>query len=159
MNCHQCGHKMTRHYEDTHFPESGLDNVWLTNAFHWRCECGEDALELKPVPSILDAITRAVLAKPAPLTGQEIRYLRKAAGLKSKELAEILAVDMITMSKWEREMQPIKSSHERAIRLVVAGLLDLDAGALIRETFPRITPGAELPPQKIVIDQANLFGQ
>ena len=63
------------------------------------------------------AMTRAMC--PQKLNGQEIRFLRAAAGCKAAQLAEKIGVDPATVSRWETGVQPISESYEKHLRLFV----------------------------------------
>ena len=63
------------------------------------------------------AMVRAVF--PQKLTGAEIKFLRKAAGWRAKDLAEKLGVAPETVSRWEHAAPPISEQWERHLRLAV----------------------------------------
>lgn len=64
------------------------------------------------------AIARAL--HPRKLDGDEIRFLRKAAGWKAIEMAAELDVDKSTMSRWENGKGiPMGNGAEKHLRLAV----------------------------------------
>jgi len=50
------------------------------------------------------------------LKGRDIRFLRKALDLPSKELADRLEVAQETMSRWENDKAPIGPENEKLLR-------------------------------------------
>ena len=71
--------------------------------------------------------------KNPPMSGAEFRELRTPCGEQS-EVAEILDVHRVTLSKWERDKQPIPGPARYAIRALnilavqkQAKLAELDA--------------------------------
>lgn len=51
------------------------------------------------------------------MTPAELRRRRKALGLTQKQLAAVLGRHVITVSKWEAEMQPIDAPETLALAL------------------------------------------
>jgi transcriptional regulator with XRE-family HTH domain len=64
------------------------------------------------------------------LSGQEIRFLRKALDETAKELAEHLDVTEETVSRWENDRLAISNSVERMLRLRVCKVLRQKAPAM-----------------------------
>src|SRR5262249_34268170 len=59
------------------------------------------------------------------LSGEEIRFLRKALGMKAVDLAKFLDVTPETFSRWENGAIPISTNAERILRLRVVHALRL----------------------------------
>ena len=120
--CPTCGgehfaFKKTHH----HFLESGLDNVHLTNVEIGICsECGEEIVSIPQSTELMKLIGESVLLKPANLNGAEIRFLRKNLHLKINELAQLLGVDRVTVSRWENEHEKPSRTVDRLVRLTYA---------------------------------------
>lgn len=53
---------------------------------------------------------------------EELRELRKQAGITQEQLAGLLGRDRMTISRWESGKVPIDFAKELAIRAVFAGL-------------------------------------
>jgi len=75
-----------------HYRESGLENVWLLGGvIETRCpECGESFIRIWKEPQLLQVITSGLLMEPAPLTGPELRFVRRSCALSQAELASLL---------------------------------------------------------------------
>jgi putative transcriptional regulator len=114
--------RMTPRRGHHHFLESGLDNVHLLNVPILTClECGEEIISIPDPTQLMKCIAEeGILLKPAPLSGSEIRFLRKNLMLKIGEFAQLLAVDRVTVSRWENGHDTPSKSSDRLIRLVYA---------------------------------------
>jgi putative zinc finger/helix-turn-helix YgiT family protein len=109
-----------------HFAESGLDNVWLTNVAFSVCEkCGERVLRLPSPIGLMKCIGESVILTPGPLSGKEIRFLRKSLFLKSGEFANLIGVTRTTISRWENGETSPDTSNDRLIRLTYANKMNL----------------------------------
>jgi putative zinc finger/helix-turn-helix YgiT family protein len=121
--CPTCGNAgMTAKRGHYHFRESGLDNVHLLNVPIMACDkCGEEIISIRLPTQLMKCIAaEGILLKPAPLNGPEIRFLRKNLTLKIGDFAQLLAVDRVTVSRWENSHDSPSKSSDRLIRLVYA---------------------------------------
>jgi putative zinc finger/helix-turn-helix YgiT family protein len=100
------------------YTESGLDNVTLKNFPQYRCVCGETLLGIKNIESLHRTIASILTKKKSPLTGKEIRFIRKEMGLRAKDLAEILGVTPVTVSRWENDTEKPEIAKDKFIRLL-----------------------------------------
>lgn len=102
-----------------HFLESGLDNVFLANVEKLVCnKCGEEIVFIPSSTQLMQCIAEYIITSPSPLTGAEIRFLRKNLHLKVAELAKLLGVDRVTVSRWENGHLRPTSPADRLIRVV-----------------------------------------
>lgn len=113
------------------YKESGLDNVYLDNIEVLVCnQCGEES---PFIPRILDlhaVIAREVVLQPAPLRGQDVRFLRKQLGMRAKEWAGLLRVDAATLSRWENGDQQIGSQSDLLFRFLFVRISEEREGRL-----------------------------
>jgi DNA-binding transcriptional regulator YiaG len=63
---------------------------------------------------------KAVIHKPARLSGAEVKFLRKHLGWSGADFAAHVGVDPTTVSAWENERKPFGTSSDRLLRLMVA---------------------------------------
>jgi putative zinc finger/helix-turn-helix YgiT family protein len=120
--CPQCGSEdlITTH-GDYHYLESGLPNVILKDIPLRRCKgCSELWPVISRIKQLHEVITEALVKKASPLTGDEVRFLRKALRLKARELASVLGVHKVTVSRWETGKEAIGPTADRLLRLMVA---------------------------------------
>ena len=66
---------------------------------------------------VLAISPRILIKKASSLTGKEIRFLRKELLLKANELATVLGVTKVTVSRWENDKEKIGLTTDRLIRL------------------------------------------
>ena len=136
MKCRECGQVYVETTGDYHFRTSGLDNAYIKDARLIKCGCGV-GLKIKAMGSVLDELGNAVINKPGPLNGQEIRYLRKNAGLSAREFAKILEVNHTTLSKWENGKAPGRP-NDLLIRLAYAALKGYEHPKRIFDIFEKV---------------------
>lgn len=121
--------------QDYHYTESGLDNVYLSNIELRVCEsCGEVTPRIPRINRLHETIAKALALKPYPLSGAEVRFLRKQLGLKAKEFAAHLRVDASTYSRWENGDQQIGGQSDALIRLFYFRIVEEREGRLITES-------------------------
>jgi putative zinc finger/helix-turn-helix YgiT family protein len=101
-----------------HFVDSGLPNVYLIGIDYRVCkECGQQSADIPSLKNLLVVIGRAVVKKEAPLTGAEIRFLRKRLGKKATEFARIIGISDEQVSRWENGHNPPEESADKLIRV------------------------------------------
>jgi len=135
MMCDACGAEMKILSGQTYrYAESGLDNVYLLNADLYVCEgCGEQLPILHRIEELHEAIARAIALKPSPLSGAEIRFLRKEIGLSARKWAALLHIDHTTLSRWENGAQERSQHNDLLIRHVYFRMLEEQTWRLVRE--------------------------
>jgi putative zinc finger/helix-turn-helix YgiT family protein len=112
---------MTTSTETYLYSESGLSNVVLVGVEVRRCHsCGNHELVLPRVTELHRTIAFALARKHSRLSGSEIRYLRKYLGWSGVDFARYIGVDPSTVSNWENDKDPIGTSSDRLLRLMVA---------------------------------------
>lgn len=123
--CYDCGGMMhgTRTYY--RYTECGLDCVTLENIIVYRCsKCGAIVPEIPAIGELHRQLVLGIVNKRNLLAGQEIKFLRKMAGLSSKDLALTLGVSASTVSRWENGSRTISKNSDAALRMICfAGML------------------------------------
>jgi putative transcriptional regulator len=122
MQCPRCGSPgMVEMKGDYPYTESGLKNVVLRGVTLHKCrKCGELLPEIPHIKKLHATIALQLLYKEGPLTGEEIRFLRKEMRLKANELAALLGVHKVTVSRWENNDEKIGASSDRLLRYIYA---------------------------------------
>lgn len=101
-----------------HFVESGLPNAYLAGIRYFVCRrCEKQAAEIPAVQALLSAIAGAVVEKEAPLSGAEIRFLRKRLGKKAAEFGQEIGVSPEEVSRWENDNASPSKSADKLIRI------------------------------------------
>jgi len=119
---HDCRDREVEHQATVerpyHFVGSGLSNVFLAGVRYNVCSvCGKRSAEIPALKQLLLVIARELVRQASPLTGEEIRYLRKQLGKKAADLARMFDVAMETYSRWENDKQCPSAMADRLIRL------------------------------------------
>ena len=84
------------------FKMSGLSKVYLAGIHIRKCtSCRAESPVIPKLGKLNDLIARDLVKKPALLTGEEIRFLRKNAGFPAKTFAELVGVDPKHLSRVE----------------------------------------------------------
>lgn len=121
--CSECGAtaKVVRgNYE---FKNCGLSNIVLQGIEIVCCDgCGNQDPLIPNVSGLYETLAMAVVCKPYPLVGEEVRFLRSHLGMNGDEFARLLHVDKTKVSKWENDRDKIGDQSDRLIRLLVVGI-------------------------------------
>lgn len=116
--CYDCGKMMIGKRQNYSYQEVGLRSVVLLNIVVYNCKCGAIVPEIPYAGLLHNRIAMSVLEKKALLSGEEIRFIRKAAGFSATELARVLGMEKETVSRWENEKQAIGKDSDRLLRAV-----------------------------------------
>ena len=119
MKCPECGTELVlRKNQKYRYAESGLDNVYLTALNVRRCpNCKTSIPEIPNLRNVHLCIALWLVEKPLPLSGKEIRFLRKSLGIKSKEFAKKLGYTSQAFSRIEKGKSDIGKQGDRLIRI------------------------------------------
>ena len=105
-----------------HFVGSGLPNVYLVGVeYELDREADEQRAAIPRLPDLLTWIAVTLLCKEAPLTGEELRFLRKRVGKSSKDFAHLLGLTSEQYSRIENGLR-LTPSNDKLVRLLVIGL-------------------------------------
>lgn len=121
--CFECGAELHLQHETVPCPETGLSNVVLANVPVWRCENDHEELAIPAFEQLLELLSDLVIRKPAPLVGQEVRFLRKRLGLNARMFAERLGMTPVHLSRLENGRRPLPRKSDLLIRLYAAHAL------------------------------------
>jgi transcriptional regulator with XRE-family HTH domain len=157
--CHECGGKFVGKRQSYKYEECGLTNVRLSNILVFECSCGVRVPEIPSISELHCLIALDLLRKPSLLVGEEVRFLRKMAGLSQRELAELMGVTPTRPSKWENAA-PSKEGDRLLRTICLLGMIqnmDGDKGitliqklaADMREVLKTIKYEEEQGPKKL----------
>lgn len=162
-----------------HYTECGLSNITLEKILVHECTaCGAESPEIPDLAKLHRCITVQILRKDTLLDGDEIRFLRKIAGLKASELASLMRTTPSSLSRWENNSKPIGKAFDRILRLICySGLLErllrmqgeqlIDRTAVAAHVLPSLDirnflkntgQKARAPKKMVTIDPQKLAG-
>jgi putative zinc finger/helix-turn-helix YgiT family protein len=108
-----------------HFVDSGLPSVYLAGVKYRVCvQCGKRSADIPALKQLMAVIAQAIIENESPLTGPEIRFLRKRVGKKSSEFAKIIGVTPEQVSRWENGHNRPEVSADKLIRVFYCLLSD-----------------------------------
>jgi len=173
--CYECGGQMEGSRGNYKYSECGLNSVNLVGIVVYHCSCGAIVPELPALSELHRLIAFKLIQKDTLLSGEEIRFLRKRAGLNGIEFAQLLGVHKTSLSKWENGTRTITKKTDATLRLLsfaailqelmklqgqdlvpkvaesVKNLSAVDINAILRQVQDRASG-----PKRVIIDPAEL---
>ena len=123
MKCLKCNKKMNVKTAKYHYTESGLDNVYIKTRIY-RCDkCKEVIADIPVMHELHELIAKYLVEKDSLLIGKEIKFLRKEMHFKANELANMLGVTKVTISRWGNDKEKISPYNDKLIRLLYIQIL------------------------------------
>jgi DNA-binding transcriptional regulator YiaG len=101
-----------------HYTECGLNTVNLVSIMVYHCKCGAIVPQIPAMGDLHRKIALSLIEKETLLSGQEIKFLRKLAGLRGVEMSQLLGTHKTSLSKWENGKFPISKKADGTIRLL-----------------------------------------
>jgi putative zinc finger/helix-turn-helix YgiT family protein len=121
------------------YTESGLDNVVLEGIPAYKCpKCKEINPIIPRIKELHRIISEDLINKKSLLMGDELVFLRKEMKLKAKDLAQILGVTKVTVSRWENEKKQISPACDRLIRLLYANKIFMQTCEVVRPEIDKL---------------------
>jgi DNA-binding transcriptional regulator YiaG len=121
---HDCDASATEHLASPenqyHYVGSGLTNVYLVGIKFWTCaECNQQSAEIPALNHLLAAIARTIVEKHSPLTGAQVRFLRKRLSKKSMDFATMIGVTAQRYSAIEsNENSTLSEGRDKLVRFI-----------------------------------------
>jgi hypothetical protein len=102
-----------------HYVGSGLGNVYLVGIKYWVCSiCKMQAADVPSLNPLLSAIARLLVEKTSPLTGEQMRFLRKRIAKPSKEFAAMIGVTPERCSAIEKSNNRLAEGRDKLVRII-----------------------------------------
>jgi DNA-binding transcriptional regulator YiaG len=122
---HECDTHAVEHTSSAqlpyHYVNSGLDNVYLIGVKCFVCNsCGAQSAEIPSLVHLLSAIGRELVAKSSPLTGKQVRFLRKRLQKSSKDFARFISMTPQRLATLENEdgNADVAAGRDKLVRMV-----------------------------------------
>jgi DNA-binding transcriptional regulator YiaG len=126
-------HRAIRELQESYRKVLGGIPVILIRAVELtKCaDCGQVLSEKIPaLQKLIAAMALARIADPLKLSGNDIRFLRKAMNWTAREFSSALGVSVETVSRWENGKDPIGLANEKLLRLMVGTAMQESAPAI-----------------------------
>ena len=104
--------------EPLHYPDCGLDNIYLVSGYELVETPYGDGVVVKNVDGLRKAIAFQLATRKKLLEAGEIRFLRKEMDVTQSELGKCLGVDAQTVARWEKGENKINGPAGRLLRLL-----------------------------------------
>jgi transcriptional regulator with XRE-family HTH domain len=143
--CDVCGSALESRRTNREAPYAyaigGLPRVGLVGITVHRCAtCDVDAPVIPKPGELHRLLTKLFLQKPGLLAGDELRFLRKHAGMPAQQFSALLGVDPAHLSRVENgKIEALGATSDRLARAIVSALVFADNkdGQLVRDVLLR----------------------
>jgi transcriptional regulator with XRE-family HTH domain len=122
-----------------HYTECGLDNVFIEGICPVTDHAGEVTFTIPAIGLLHQVIAEGIVMQSGKMSGRELRFLRTEMGMTQAQLADVLRVSLLTISRWEREENPIHDASEMLIRLLAMTRLELHVQLDVDKVSSRVT--------------------
>lgn len=109
--------------EPLHYVACGLDNIWLLNGFVVSDTRYGPGVAVEDADGLHRALAHTLVSDKQPISGQELRFLRKHMNLSQQGLATLLGSSGQRIARWEKGQSGIDPAAERLVRLLVLNWL------------------------------------
>jgi DNA-binding transcriptional regulator YiaG len=145
MKCDVCGSALESRRTTREAPYAyvigGLPRVGLVGITVHRCAaCDVDAPVIPKPGELHRLLTKLFLSKPGSLAGDELRFLRKQAGMPAQKFATLLAIDPSHLSRVENgKLDGLGETSDRLARAIVSAALD---SPMVKDVLLRVADGS-----------------
>jgi DNA-binding transcriptional regulator YiaG len=153
--CTECG---SGRIEEMILPEhtenlGGIVVTLIDSVRVHRCvECGERETEVPDLRGLTRAVAMARALHPVPLSGREVKFLRRALDMSQQEFADAMEIRPETVSRWENDVPGTGGMTEKLVRHNVCALLhelvpatDYQPAQIARMRLRPLDEGENLP--------------
>jgi DNA-binding transcriptional regulator YiaG len=116
-----------------HYTESGLDNVWLRNGFHYSDSSRGLQVAFEDLDGLHSAIGEILITAVKRLSGREVQFLRQEMSLSQAALARLFGVSERAVARWERAAAGrVPGPAETALRMLYQDFITGQVGSMRR---------------------------
>jgi putative transcriptional regulator len=102
--------------DSLHYTSCGLPNIYLVGGFKRHKTRFGEGVSISNVEGLHRAIGRGIVGGDGPITGAEIRFLRKEMKYTQEKLAALIKVSDQAVARWEKGEFEIPGSAEIVVR-------------------------------------------
>jgi DNA-binding transcriptional regulator YiaG len=126
-----------------HYESIGLPNVWLVDGYEEIDTPYGKAVSIHDLLELHRTIASQLVQVQRPLTGAELRFLRKELGLTQEAVGDYLGKNVQSIAIWEKHSTKAALVADRLLRLL---FIEQERGnAPVRELLDRLRASAKLP--------------
>ena len=112
------------------FPIELIDCPMKKVIGEWVIDVDLDALQI--------LVFKGLIQKPSPLTGRELRFMRKFMNLTTEEFGKKLGVTHVSVIQWEKKPNPLAPVYDVYIRMLFLEMLkDREINSIFKEINPQ----------------------
>ncbi|WP_175649497.1 helix-turn-helix domain-containing protein [Pseudomonas sp. Marseille-P9899] len=112
----------------------GLDGIYLKNGYKSVSNAYGDGVVIENLEGLHRAIAGDILCQKTPMSGHQLRFLRKEQDLVQEELAALLRVDVQTVANWEKKgVEAVPGPADIAVRAYYCAYAHAQFGRIIVE--------------------------
>ncbi len=132
------------------FPIQLIDCPMKKVIGEWVIDINLNALQL--------FVFKGLIHKPSPLTGRELRFMRKFMDLTTEDLGKKLGVTHATVVKWEKEQSNMSLVQDVYIRMLFMGMLkDMEINSIFKEINPETLAESKVSKKPFAVNTAELL--
>lgn len=152
MYCAICGSENINESKETiQAEEFGIPTVTFQNAVITTCnDCGEETVQIPNHSLVMQQIREKICMLSRTITGEEFIFLRMGLKKDGQEIAKILKVSNVSVSRWENNSIPVNDMVDRHLRTLT--LIDLDKGNQAISILENLTEHGE---DQVIVDFDN----
>lgn len=118
MKANHWRHRDEKLKKPLHYPECGLDDVYLVSGYAAVKTPYGKGIAVKNVDALLRAIGCKLATEKNSLNSKELRFLRNQMELTQSELGKFVGLSVQQVARWEKGEYSIPSPAERLVRLL-----------------------------------------
>ena len=113
---HVWKHKGEKKKAPLRYTQSGLDDIYLLGGFQVEHTNYGEGISIRDADALHQAIGFHLASQQRPLSGKELRFLRKHMDLTQADLGTILGLSSQQVARWEKGKSDISGPADRLVR-------------------------------------------
>lgn len=98
-------------------PGTGLPNVFLVGGVRREGSGEDETFAYEKLNELYFEIARAVATRVTPLTGAELRFLRKRLGMTQSQVGALGGKSVQAAAKWEKDVSQMPAAESHLVRM------------------------------------------
>ena len=137
-----------------HYLESGLDDVFLVNGYHFHKTPYGKGVSIENAEGLHKAIGRGLISLPRSLNGAELRFLRLEMEITQRDLATLVGITEQSLRLWEKYRgKPLPGSADRLVRAIYSEYVGGDG--TVRRMLDRLAQLDQVKVERMSFEQTS----